>query len=365
MPDSAQDKTEPATPRRREEARKRGQVGKSTDLSAAVVLLGALLLLHWTGQSMLGRLLAMTRYCLGGTGSPLIDPGRMVPTLLTVFRGMAGIVLPVMLLVLVLALVSTFVQVGFLLTMEPLKPSFNKLSPISGLKRMFGSRAFVQFLMGVAKMLLLTLVSYWTLRSRLHMFAHASGLPHLAMVGMAAEIFYTVALRLAIVLLFLAILDLIYQRYKTEKDMKMTKEEVKDELKQMEGDPKTRQRRRQVQMQLALQRIRAAVPKADVVITNPTEYAVAVQYDAETMNAPKLTAKGVDFMARRIRELAIQYRVPIVERKALARALYRTVEVGQEIPAQFFKAVAEILAYVYELTGKGARHRSPAGAAMN
>ncbi len=364
MPDTAQDKTEPPTARRREEARQQGQVGKSSDLSAAVVLLGALMLLHWTGRGMLARLLEMTRFCLGGTGTALGDAGLMLPTLTSAMQALAAIVLPVMLLVLVLALVTSFAQVGFLFTLKPITPSLNKLNPIGGLKRMFGGRAFVMLLMGLAKMSLLVLVAYWTMKSRLHVLAHASGLPHLSMVGVAAELFYTLGLRLAIVLLLLAIIDLIYQRYKVEKELKMTKEEVKDELKRMEGDPKIRQRRRQVQMQLALQRIQAAVPKSDVVITNPTEYAVAIQYEAEAMRAPKVTAKGADWLARRIRDLAIQHGVPIVERKPLARALYKTVEVGQEIPVQFYKAVAEILAYVYELAGKGRRRRTPAGMAM-
>jgi flagellar biosynthetic protein FlhB len=197
----------------------------------------------------------------------------------------------------------------------------------------------------------------------LDVFAHASNLPHLSVVGVGAELFFTLGLRLALVLLFLAILDFGYQRYKTTQELKMTKEEVKDELRSMEGDPKLRQRRRQIQMEMTLQRIRTAVPKADVVITNPTEFAVAIQYDAETMLAPKVTAKGADHMARRIRELAIEHGVPIVERKPLAQALYRTVDVGQEIPAQFYKAIAEILAYVYELSGKSYGVRRPVGAA--
>ena len=365
MPDSAQDRTEPPTARRRSEARQRGQVGKSSDLSAAVVLLGALLLLHWTGQGILGRLVAMTRYCLGENGWDFTNARQMTPMLASMLREMAAIVLPVMLVVLVLALVTSFMQVGFLLTLKPITPSLDKLNPISGLKRMFGGRAFVQLLMGIAKMSLLTAVAWWTLKSRLHVFVQASALEHLAVEAVAAEVFYTLGLRLAITLVVLAIIDFVYQRWKTEQELKMSKQEVRDELKNMEGDPKIRQRRHAVQMQLAMQRIQSAVPKADVVVTNPTEFAVAIQYDAETMKAPKVVAKGADYMAQRIRQLAIVHGVPIVERKPLAQALYRTVEIGQEVPAQFYKAVAEILAYVYELAGREARHRRPAAAAMN
>ncbi len=365
MADSAQEKTEAPTPRRRQEARRRGQVGKSSDLSAAVVLLGALLLLHWTGGGILDRLVMMTRACLGDTGSEITDPGQVTIVLASAFRLLAEMVLPIMLLVLVLALVTSFAQVGFLLTLQPLTPSFSKINPLSGLQRMFSGRAFVQLLMGVAKMSLLVVVAYWTMSSRMRVFTGASALDHLSVIAVAADVFYTLGLRLAIVLLLLAILDFVYQRYKTEKDLKMTKEEIKDELKSMEGDPKTRHRRREAQLQMAIQRIQSAVPQADVVVTNPTELAVAIQYDAETMVAPKVMAKGADFMARRIRELAIEHGVPIVERKPLAQALYKTVEVGQEIPAQFYKAIAEILAYVYELSGKGHARRAAAGMAMN
>ena len=168
---------------------------------------------------------------------------------------------------------------------------------------------------------------------------------------------FALALRLALVLLILAIFDYIWNRYKHVQDLKMTKQEVKEEMRRMEGDPVVKQRRRRVQMQLTMQRMSIDVPNADVVITNPTELAIAIRYDAETMTAPRVIAKGAGFLAARIRQIAVQHGVPVVERKPLARAMYRAVDVGQEVPAQFYRAIAEILAYVYRLTG-----RQPAGA---
>lgn len=361
MADTAQDRTEAPTPRRRQEARQRGQVARSADLPPAVILLATLLMLDATGTKILGRLLEVTRHCLGAEGLSSVDAAGISRMLVTVLREFAGMVLPIMLVVFVAALVVSYMQVGLLFTFTPLKPSFDKLNPINGLTRMFSARAWVQLAQGIAKMGLLAGVAWYTVSDRLDALAHASGMNHMAVVSLAAEMLYTLGLRLAIVLLVLAIIDFLYQKYKHERDLRMTKEEVKEELKRMEGDPMIKRRRREIQMQIALQRIRAAVPKADVIVTNPTELAIAIQYDAETMAAPRVVAKGADFLAARIREIAIEHGIPIVERKPLARALYAQVEVGQEIPSQFYKAVAEILAYVYELAGKGYGRRMAVG----
>lgn len=363
MPDTAQERTEAPTPRRRSEARKAGQVARSNDLTAAVVLLGTLLMLDWFGRQLFGNLLLAMQTCIEDDGASLTDPREILPLMAKVFRLLLGATGPVLLVVMLLALLASFLQIGYLITFQSFKPSLSRLNPIAGVKRLFNVRSVVHLLMGVLKTLLVAAVAYATIRGRLAVFATAAALPPLAVVGMAVELFFTVAIRLGIVLLVLGIIDYVYQRYKFEQDLKMTKEEVKDEYKSMEGDPKVKHRRRQVQMDLAMRRIRAAVPKADVVITNPTELAIAIQYDADTMNAPRVLAKGADHLARRIREIAIEHGIPIVERRPLAQALYRMVEVGQEIPAQFYRAVAEILAYVYELTGRNYVSRA-AGSAV-
>ncbi len=364
MPDSAQEKTEAPTPRRREEARESGQVARSTDLNAAIILLGGLLFLHWWGAGMFGKMLILMRNYLGPENTS-VDARHMGALARSLLLDCGRTVLPFLICVVVIALIVGFAQVGWLLTFKPLMPSLDRLNPISGITRMFNARAFVHLVMGVLKMIVLAWTAWWTLSSRINILAHASGMSHLSMIALSIDMLFTMALRLTIVLLILAILDYVYQRYRTEKDLRMTKEEVKEELKRMEGDPKLKSRRRQVQLQTALQRIRAAVPKADVIVTNPTEFAVALQYDNETMAAPKLVAKGTDYLAMKIREIAIEHGVPIVERPPLARALYRNVEIGQEVPAEFYKAVAEVLAYVYELAGRGYRRPAGTGVSLN
>lgn len=364
-PDSAQDRTEAPTPRRREEARERGQVARSADLSAAVILLGGLLLMHWWGEGIFGRLLAVMRMYLGEDGTATVDPRQLGTVAQSVLLETSRLLLPFLLALMVMAVVTNYLQVGWLITFKPITPSLDRLNPLTGLGRMFNARAFVHLVMGVLKMAVLVVVTWWTLSGRIGLLASASGMSHLTVAAVAADLLFTLGLRLAIVLLILALTDYAYQRYRTEKDLRMTKEEVREELKRMEGDPKIKARRRQVQMQMALQHIRSAVPKADVVVTNPTEFAVALRYDGQVMQAPKVTAKGTDFLAMKIREIAIANGVPIVERPPLARALYREVEVGQEIPADLYKAVAEVLAYVYELAGRGYGRRAGVGVGLN
>ncbi|MDM8005666.1 MAG: flagellar biosynthesis protein FlhB [Phycisphaerae bacterium] len=365
MPDSAQERTEAPTQRRRTEARKAGQVARSSDLTAAVVLLGSLLVLDWFGRRLFGNLLVAMRVCMEDDELALTDPQQILPLMARVFRLLLAVAGPFLAVVVVLALLAAFMQIGYLVSFQSIKPSLNRVSPLAGIKRLFNARSVVQLLMGILKMSCVAAVAYSALRDRLDVFATAANLPAIAIVGVSGEVFFTVSIRLAIALLVLGIIDYIYQRYRLEKDLKMTKEEVKDEYKRMEGDPKLKSRRRQVQLEMALHRIKSAVPKADVVITNPTELAIAIRYDPDTMNAPRVLAKGADYLARRIREIAIEHGIPIVERKPLARALYYTVEVGQEIPSQFYKAVAEILAYVYELTGKRYASQAAVGAALN
>ncbi len=365
MADTAQDKTEPATPRRREETRKRGNVPKSSDLTAAIVLMGGLTVMYVMRESFFGRLRMFLANCVGATDKDGITLDGMMVQLLWAGRAVAEMMLPLLVTVFILALATSFGQVGVLFTTTPITPSLSKLNPLSGLKRIFSARSAVHLVMGLAKMSVLTAVAWMTLAGRIDALAQASLMSHWAITEAAVDLMFTLGLRLALALLVLAILDLIYQRWKFERDLRMTKQEIKEELRRMDGDPHIKRRRRQVQMQMTIQRIKSAVPKADVVITNPTSFAVALRYDPQTMNAPKVTAKGADHLARRIREIAIESGVPIVERPPLARALYRTVEVGQEVPAEFYKAVAEILAYVYELAGRGYRGRSVPAYAMN
>jgi flagellar biosynthetic protein FlhB len=252
----------------------------------------------------------------------------------------------------IVALIVGIGQVGFLLSGEAVTPKFSRINPLSGVKNLIGMRGGVRLVMSLAKVGVIAAVAFFIIASDLPMILSMIEMDlRPAMIG-AWQLLFWLGVKLALLLFVLAVLDYAYQRWQREQDMKMTKEQVKQEMKQMDGDPLVKQRRTRVARQLAMQRIGQAVPKADVIVTNPTHYAVALQYDSETMVAPKVIAKGADFMALRIRQLAMINEVPLVERKALARALYAGVEVGQEIPPQHFAAVAEILAYVYRLSGK-------------
>ena len=223
-----------------------------------------------------------------------------------------------------------------MLTLKPITPSLSKLNPLKGIARLFSLRSLVQALTNVAKLLLIGTVAYVTIRHAIEEVVFAQALSF-------GDVFR------------LALLDYAYQRYQHTRDMRMTKEEVKDELRSMEGDPAVKRKRRQIQLQMAMQRIGNAVPEADVVVTNPTHLAIAIRYEHDTMTAPRVVAKGADHLALRIRQIAEASGVPIVERKSLVRMMYDVVEVGETIPERFYQAIAEILAYVYELAGGGPR----------
>jgi flagellar biosynthetic protein FlhB len=350
------EKTEAPTPRRRQEAREQGQVARSQDLSGAALIVGAILLLNAFGQDLMKALRALLAETLSlRSNDPSAAFVQSLASLLHVARALAPVLVGVVLVV----IVANLLQVGFAPNLQRLQPNLGALNPLKGLGRMFGKgRSPVQALIAAAKLTVLVLVAYSAVRDRLGVIVSAQGLGFLQVFGLGADVVYSIALRLGVALLILALLDYAWQRWRIEQQLKMSKQEVKEEMRRMEGDPKIKQRRRQIAMQIAHQRLKKDVPTADVVVTNPTEFAVAIKYDAGNMHAPRVIAKGRDLMAARIREIAIASGVPILERKPLARALFKLVDVGQEIPEQFYSAVAEILAYVYELSGKAKPRQS-------
>jgi flagellar biosynthetic protein FlhB len=349
--DEAGDRTEQPTARRREEAREEGQIARSADLTAAVALLAGLLLIKALGTDMTGTMLGLTQD-LGRP--PGLAASDLLPWMKKVVLATADMILPFLALLLVITVAGTAAQSGLLLTWKRLAPKPDRISPVSGFKRLFSADAFSRLALGLLKVAVVAGIAYQTLSGRLGTVLSVGGLHARGVLGLSADLVYDLALRLGAALLLLGLVDYFIQRWRLERQLRMTKQEVRDELKRMEGDPLVKQRRRRIQARLALQRIHAEVPRADVVVTNPTHFAVALRYDAAAMTAPRVVAKGRDLLAERIRQLAQQHRVPIVPRPPLARALYWTVEVGQEIPAKFYRAVAEILAYVYRLSGRKA-----------
>lgn len=358
MADEAGDKTEAPTPRRRQEAREQGNIARSADLTAAVLLLGMLLLLNWYGQGLVNALRTIMDRMLGPASMSDFNPANAVQGFGKAVIQAGKAMAPFFIGAIIIAVVINVAQVGLFFNSKRLQPNLAGLNPFKGAGRLFKAQSWMQLLMNLLKLVLVTWVGYTAVSGKMAEIALSQRLDFLQIFSLGAGLVYSIGMRIGIVLLILAILDYIYQRFRIEKELKMTKQEVKEEMRRMEGDPKIKQRRRQIAMQQLVQRLKQDVPRADVIVTNPTHYAVALQYDAQKMRAPKVVAKGADYVAMRIREIAAESGVPILERPPLARSLYRLVEVGQEIPEEFYSAVAEILAYVYELSGKVRRRQT-------
>lgn len=358
MPADYGDKTEAPSPRRIEEARERGQVAKSADLSAAVGLLAGLILLNFYGPAMMQGFMDLLRQGLSLDQIPVKGPLLLDHSWRLVLRQTGMMMMPFMMVLVVVAIVVNLAQVGFVFTSHPLMPSFDKISPLAGFKRLFSLRTTIRMMMSLGKVGIVSVVAYITIKNDMAPLVSLTTLDFLQVVGLSTHMVFVLGLRLAAVLVILALIDMVYQKYQAHQDLRMSKEEVKEEMRRMEGDPMVRSRRRAIARHLASQRMSQAVPKADVVVTNPTELAIALKYDHANMPAPKVIARGAGYIAQRIREIANENGVPIVERKPLAQALYRTCNVGDFVPPDLYKAVAEILAYVFELAGKGFRHRS-------
>jgi flagellar biosynthetic protein FlhB len=347
--DDAGEKTESPTPRRRQEAREQGQVARSTDLTAAIVLLSGLVLLNIFGPSVFQRMLELIREGAAHDDVRASALGVVVGRSVLAGAMMLG---PLLLGLLLVTAVGGLLQTGAMVSTKLLAPKFENLVPARGLKRIFSIDSVTRLAMGLLKLLLVGGVGYSSVAGRWDELLHAGTLGVLGILHLGTEIVFTLALRMALVLLILGLLDYWFQRWKLERSIRMTKQEVKDELKRMDGDPLLRQRRRQMQMKLAMQRLRVEVPRADVIVTNPTEYAVALQYDEAVMAAPRVVAKGRDFLALQIRLIATEHGIPIVQRPPLARGLYAAVEVGEDVPPMYYRAIAEVLAYVYQLRGR-------------
>jgi flagellar biosynthetic protein FlhB len=352
--DDAGERTEAPTPRRRQEAREEGQVARSTDLTAAVVLLAGLTLLNAFGADMFQRLLDLTREM-----SDLSDADSDGLRVWIVRAGFAGaaVMAPFLLILLLATAAGGLIKTGGLVAWKLLALKFDQLDPTRGLKRLFSADSLMRLAQGILKMGFVAAVAWLNIKGQITALLGVGLASPIAIAHRGGELVFTLALRMGIALLILGLIDYFYQRWKLGRNLRMTKQEIKDELKRMDGDPLMKQRRRQAQMKLAMQRLGIDVPKANVVVTNPTEYAVALRYDEATMSAPRCVAKGRDFLALRIRQIASQHGIPIVQRPPLARGLYAAVEVGEEIPPIYYRAVAEILAYVYRLSRRAGEYR--------
>lgn len=345
------EKTEKATPKKKRDTRKKGQVARSNDLVMALELLLIFGLIGIMGPSMFQGLVNVFQISL----LQYLQQSVTLPTLqeaaLQLSVEIARVVLPVFLAMVVLAVFGNVVQFGFLLAGEPLKMQLKRLNPIEGVKRIFSVRALMEFAKSLIKFVAVTCVLCLVIWGEREQLLLLSQIPLLDAVAYVGGLVVRTGLAAGAVLLVLGLLDFAYQRWEHAKNLRMSKQEVKDELKRTEGDPLIRSRIRERQRSMALRRMMQEVPKADVIITNPTHYAVALRYDAEEMPAPQVIAKGQDYMALRIRRIAEEHGIIQVENPPLARTLYAQTEVGDWIPPELYQAVAEVLAYVMRLNG--------------
>lgn len=351
-------KTEEPTRKKLDDARNKGQVASSQEVKHWFILFAGLLLIGLFAPWSLDQLTGGMRGFLSTIHQVPTDSGSLVVLMRRAMEQITLVLALPLLALVVFAAAAGLVQNGLMWTVDPLKPKLEKISLIKGFKRLFSLKSLVEFAKGIAKITIVGVVATLVVWRDLAAVDAYAGLPAGAL--MERVWWMSVKLMIAVLAVMSAIagLDWLYQRFDFTKQQRMTRQEVKDEFKQTEGDPMVKARLRQIRMERARQRMMAAVPEADVVITNPTHYAVAMKYEVDSMGAPRVVAKGVDHLALRIRELAKEHDVPVMENPPLARALYAAVEVDQEVPPEHYKAVAEIIAYVFRLQGR----RLPGGA---
>lgn len=349
--DSGQEKSEQATQKRREETRKRGQVARSMEVNSAVMLLVGFGVLMLFRDHFMDGLMRSFSHIMSHTHTYHLTYSSTQQIFLSVMRDFLMLMLPLLAAMFVAGLLVNILQFGFLLTGEPIQPKFSKISPIEGFKRIFSKRTLESLIRDILKIIVVGWIGWSAVKGLLKdtvMVADASIRQIMAFTGMAV---FSISMKILVGYVVIAVLDYAFQRWDYERSMRMTPQEVREEMKQTEGDPLLRARVRTVQRELARRRMMDEVPKADVVITNPTEIAVALSY-SPGMAAPVVLAKGRRLIAQKIRDKAQEAGIPIVENIMLAQALYKAVEIGHPIPGELYTAVAEVLAYVYRLKGK-------------
>lgn len=352
MPEQSGERTQAPTPRRRQQAREKGQVAFSQDLGSATLLLVGVLALMLLGGAVVEFFGALLQQQLGTTPPLAVEHGYAVKAFDRVTGGLAKSLLPVLGVLLVSGIAASVLQTGLLFTPSRITPELGRLNPARGLARIFSLTGLMRLGFGLIKVLVIAVVATAVVYPRRMELLSLAGQEVGQIASFLADVTLTTALWCGAALFLLAIFDYAFQRWRHEQDLKMTPQEVREELKEMQGDPQIMARRRAIQRQMVMHRISDAVPKADVVVTNPTELAVAIQYEPATMAAPIVVAKGAGVLAQRIRRLALENNIPLVERKPLAQLLYKEVDVNQPVPDQSYAAVAEVLAYVYQLQGK-------------
>ena len=353
--DEGGEKTEEPTAKKIEDSRKEGQVAKSKELTSAAMLLAFFLCLRVFISFIGERLVTVFPYFwkdMAADSKGGFEHVRAWQILLDSVQYIAITILPFVLVAFVIAFLTQRIQITWKVTSKPMQPKLSKMNPLSGFKRMFSKQALFELVLSIFKVVLFTAVAYSVIKDYIGVFVTAYDLTIPDCLSILFDMVIALGIKISIVYLIIALADWVFQKWKHKKDLRMTKQEVKDEYKNQEGDPKVKSQQRQRMQQASRRRMMQSVPEADVVITNPTHFAVALKYDNTVSMAPVVVAKGADYLAFKIRDLARENHVEIVENKPLARMLYANVEVGNEIPPELYQAVAEVLAYFYKLQNK-------------
>jgi len=350
--ESFEEKTEKPTPKKREEVRQKGEVAKTRELPATAVLLSGAVALSAMGSFTYREVSRITTQILSFSIIRGDGVGDLLLLLEDCVRAFLLALSPLLAVVFVTAVLSNVVQVGFVLSLEELKPKLSKVNPVKGLARLFSKQSLMELLKSLLKLLIIGIVATVSVREEIGGLADLGDMDLSSVALHSLSSIFTIFLKCGLAMMVLVALDYAFQRWEFEKRIRMTRQEIKEELKKSEGDPLIKARVKSIQREMARRRMMQSVAKADVVITNPTHLAVALSYQSPNMDAPQLVAKGAEKIAEKIREVAKKHGVPIVENKKLAQSLYTMVDLGHEIPGTLYQAVAEILAYVYRLKGR-------------
>ncbi|RKD27770.1 flagellar biosynthetic protein FlhB [Caminicella sporogenes DSM 14501] len=345
------EKTEKATPKRRREAREKGQVLQTREINSAFILFFVFLAINFLGKYWIKEIYKFYIEIMSYTSN--VDLFFRFENLKVFFISMLiliiKLILPILFISLIIGLLCSYMQVGFLFTTKTLNFKLDRINPINGFKRLFSIKSIVELIKSLFKTLVLIYIVSSYLKKEYYNILNVFDMEILEIVKYLWKIVFNLVFRCFIVLLFLAILDYMYKKWEYEKELKMSKQEVKEEFKQTEGDPLIKSKIKEKQRQISMKRMMQDVPKADVIITNPTHFAVAIVYNEEIDDAPKVIAKGKDIIAQNIKKIARENDIPLYENKPLAQTLYHTVEIGEYIPPELYQAVAEVLAYIYSL----------------
>lgn len=347
--DEGQERTEQGTPKRKEEAREKGQVARSREVSSVAGLAACLIYFYFNATGLLEKISAMMTSTFRSAGRVTISIDNVQTLLIGLLFKVFVLLLPIFIVVFVIGIIANVAQVGVLFSSTAIQPELSKIDPLKGFKRLFSLNSFVEFIKNILKMLIIGMVSYLVIRNEVNGFLPLAEQTVWEIMLYLGKITFKILLTTCWVLIILAILDYVYQRWEYEKGLRMSRQEIKEEFKNSDGDPAIKARIKRLQREMSRKRMMAAVPKADVIITNPTHLAIAIRYDQDTGIAPAVVAKGSGFIAERIRNIGRENNIPVVENKPLAQVLYKMVKLNETIPVNLYRSVAEVLAFVYSL----------------